>query len=696
MSVEPLERRSHVGPIPAAGPRDGGPVDDRSLARGILRRWWVVVAVTTPFLAVAGLYAVAAPKAWRATTRVLVERTDRTAGDPAATSELAISHDVLAAVVKREGLADDPAFATPAEAPEGRVSRAIGRLAAAVRVDPTPEKNLLDISVTAPSPETSARLSRAVAEAFVGAVAETEAARIQRDHGLLARRVADLRRKMVAAEAELEGYRRAEGVPAAGEPVDDEAIRRLTEAVDEAHRRTGETEARWARLRQTPAAADAAPVADELAALTLAAEIDHRIARAEEDDARRTLERARARHDGAAAPALRALESEAEARRALYRSLLDRMQETKLVKITGISEARVVAPAEVPTKPRAPRAVAAFLLALLGGLGAGLSAAVLLARRAARRRLAPVAPATEPARLVSATAESATPETAVAAPRPGREAVPPAPPPEAARAAPDDRTAPAGPRWRAPRRIDVALLPERIARLAPAAAGVAPVDAFVATADGGHDFAGLAMLRRLVDDLGGNGDGATATRMIFADRLPVALTAALAHGIARAEAEAGRRVMLVDLAADPAPFAPIFERAVPLARSRRRRLAGGFEVRADDHGVAFARPVDGAERGRPTPEGERLAAFVAEARSDHDTILLHVGGSPTAAALFDAADAADAVTLMVDAEELVGRRRLGEIEVMSRLVPRFDTLLVLGVAAEARGRIDERRRARRA
>ena len=375
----------------------------------------------------------------------------------------------------------------------------------------------------------------------------------------------------------------------------------------------------------------------------------------------------------------------------------------------------------MPPKPYSPRLALIFGLALLGGLGAGLSAALLLGRRdvpallAARERglalppapvverAAPVVEASPFAAAAPAVAPLVEPAAPIAdlAPAPAivadavAERVATAPEPEPALApAPAPAPAPSKPR-RSPEPVHVhlALTPERIARLGGGdAAGAEPIDAFVVTADGRTDVAGLAGLRRIADELG----DAPPVRVLFADAVPAPVVAALVHGLARAEAVRGARPLVIDLAGDQAAFDPAFDRAEPAARSRRRRQESGFDLRLDAAGLAFARPTADLVEAPPARRAAALAAFVAEARRAHDTVLVHLGTAPTAADLFDAAEVADHVTLVVDETERATRRLAGEIDVMRGLLPHFEAVLVLEVADGETARHDDRRRGRRA
>lgn len=692
--------------------------------------------------------------------------------------ELVKSYGNLAAVVKRENLTADGEImgSGAAEAtPDAAVARAVRNLAEMVIVERPKENNLIDVTVTTRDPDKSARLAQAVAEAFVAGLAQSKVAQLEQADTLLSRQVEGMRDKMQSAEAKVEDYKRANGISVTrGALVDEETLRQLNESLVAARARAQETRERWEKLKQAtksgevqfPAGLDGVGSAvlsrlkieaalaaarrteteqdygplhpkaraaqaeterarlalqDQLKSLISTAEMDYQLARSNEENVRKNLDRAQARlaDTGQAMVALQELEGEAQARRELYKSFVSRLQETVLQKTTQVSDATIVSPAQVPLKPFAPRLSLALALALLAGLGTGVSAALYGGRREVaellRRRGATEAPradaAPAPATRDVAAPALAEPETVV--PRPldpdafPTVAMPVEAPPAASEAAPDLPPADdVGLRARAPLdaavrpvgepiRIDLALTAERIARLGGVGGpGTGAVDAFVETADGKTDFAGLAMLRRLADELG-RSDRPEA-RVFFANTVPTLITAALAHGMARAEAEAGRRILLLDLAADFAPLDAAFARAAPISRSRRHAIERRFEIRVDEHGVALARPHGDLAAGVPSRQIERLSAFVEAALRDHDGVVVHLGDAPPASVLFDVAEVAEHVVLVVDAKDLGGSRVPGEIAVMRGLLPHFDGIMVLDVAGEPAVRPDDRRRTRRA
>jgi uncharacterized protein involved in exopolysaccharide biosynthesis len=511
-----------AGRHPATTSVDDG-VDLSGVLRILARQWFVVLTVLALFVGAAVAYVATTPKTWRAQTRVLLDPRDkqlvgndlsRTAGSVElgwveTRVELVKAHPTLALVVAREKLVDDPEImgilrpddgpAAPAEpaardATDPLTDRAIRGLADMIVVERPKENSLIDVAVTSRDPEKAARLSRAVADAFVESLAHAKVEQIEQANRLLAAQVDEMRRKMQQAEAKVEEYKRANGIAVTrGSLVDEETLRQSNENLITARNRTQEARERFEHLRQalrngdidsigqadgagaavisrlrldvaaaerrkteveqsfgprhprTQAAATdlertRSLVKDELRSLVATAEVDFQIARANEDNLRSNVERAQSRlaDTSQATVALQELANEANARRDLYKSFVSRMEETNLQKSTQVSDAVVVSPAQVPQKPFSPRATLALLLAGVAGLGCGLSIALYRGRAALLGSPAAAAPS----RPVAPTPADGTVDGAApprpAAPATERDGTPP-PPPTAAEAAARDR-----------------------------------------------------------------------------------------------------------------------------------------------------------------------------------------------------------------------------------------------------------------
>lgn len=782
----------------------GEPLVDLATVSRILRRQWrTVVLITALFLAAAVAYSVLTPKTWRATTRVLLDPRDKQlVGNDVARPqqsielgwadtrlELVKSYDNLVQVVKKENLVDDPeVMGSDTSEGEDRVTLAVRAFSDMVLVERPKEINLLDVSVTTRSPEKSAQLSQAVAQAFVEGLSRVKVDQIEQANALLSRQVDAMRTKMLEAEARVEEYKRNNGITVTrGNLVDEETLRQTNENLVIARQKAQEAKERWERLRKAVEGGDArvhsqidgvasavlgrlkieaalaerrkaeseqkygplhpevraaaaeiervqASIRDELKSLVATAELDHQIARANEENLRKSLDRAQARltETSRAVVALQELENEAQARRELYKSFVSRMEETNLQKSTQVSDASIVSPAQIPIRPFSPRRGLALALALIAGLGTGLSVALyrgrdqvaeLLHRHASEPTAPPAAvpppvaplaaePVPAPAPPVAPLAAELSeplPDVEVEAEEGARET--PAPVEDAANddgGEDDDEAAPPLP-VRPPTRVDLTLLPDRLARLAataPSGPGSGNgVVAMVESADGAIDRDGLAMLRRLGDELGRTDE--TRVRAVFADAVPVLTTAALTLGIARAEADAGDRIVLVDLAAAPSPLAGLFEAATPVpvetpavdatappAPPAAPVAPAAFDLRTDPSGIALARPSDGWLAAESADRIAGLADFLDEVLESHDEVLIHLGSAPAAALLFDVGEEADQVVLIVEEAEIGGSRLEGELRVLGELLPYFDGLVVLKAAERPRARRDGRLRRR--
>ncbi|NLH80990.1 MAG: hypothetical protein GX458_09140 [Phyllobacteriaceae bacterium] len=698
--------------------------------------------------------------------------------------ELVKSYDTLAEVVKRENLIDDPEILSPAAraaAGDQAIAAAVRDLSDMVLVERPKENALIDVTVTSRSPEKAARLANAVARAYVDGLAAAKVDQVEHANALLARQVDEMRSKMLEAEARVENYKRDHGIAITrGNLVEEETLRQSNENLIAARLKMQEARERSERLDQalksgdptvlsqndtigsavisrlkieaamaarrkseleqtlgprhprvTSAAAEVersrAQVAEEVKSLAATADLDYQVARANEDNARKALERAQARLSDVsqAAVGLQELENEANARRELYKTFVSRMEETTLQRNTQVSDARIVSPAQVPLRPFSPRAGLAMALAVVAGLGTGIGLALHRGRAllhpvhpiapvptAVEPPVVPAAPTVEPTAdpdpapdvapepraetpaSVVATAEpiAATPvEPVVAAPTPQddhpihaatpTEAVAPAvevAPPAALAvdvpASPEPLAEPpADAAVRAePRRTTLAVPLEALARLGLGGETGGGVAALVETAAGTPDEVALARFTRLADELPTS--ARPCVRVIFSNSVPTLLTAAVAHGLARV----GGETALIDLAHEGSAFDPLFEAGTPLAVDAT--AAEAWE-RVEVAGLCLERPLDPVVAGDPALRVD-LRGDIAELRARGRDAVIHLGRTPTAALLFDCAAEADHVVVVIDEKDLAGRRVADEIAVMGGLVPHFDGVVVLAHAPE--------------
>ena len=514
------------------------------------------------------------------------------------------------------------------------------------------------------------------------------------------------------------------------DPIGSAVISRLKIEAAMAERRKSELEQSLGPRHPRVVAAGAeverarAQILDEVKSLAATAALDYQVARATEENARKALERAQASlaDVSQATVGLQELQNEANARRELYKSFVSRMEETTLQRNTQVSDARLVSPAQIPLRPFAPRVSLALALALIAGLGTGLSLAIHRGRHvisgspaaaapvpvatavpvavseapvpapAPEPTLAPDAPAVIPPAMVAVARDEIPPhDDALPTPTPTPAPVAETEPPESMAdldAADADESIEMAPPARAQafRRVEFPLSLERIAALGASASSGGGARAFVG-GDGRTTAEDLARLGGLAEALGD--DGGRGVRVVSSNSLPTLATAALTFGLARAGTIGGRRAALIDLAHDDTALDPIFDAAIPLP-STTTAASEAWE-RVIDGDLLLLRPLDPVVAGDPDGHPADLAAVVAELRGTAATVVLHLGRQPTAALLFDAAETADHVTLVVDEKDLAMRRVADEIEVVKGLLPRFDGLVVLTHADGAAGAPLDRR-----
>lgn len=696
--------------------------------------------------------------------------------------ELVKSFDTLAAVVKKENLVDDDEIwgaAATARSSDDPIVGAVRNLAEKVLVERPKENNLIDVTVSSKSPEKAARLANAVAGAFVDGLASAKVEQIEHANELLSRQVDDMRAKMLEAEARVEDYKRNNGIAMTrGNLVEEETLRQSNETLVAARTRTQETRERSERLAQLlksgdptvlsqtdaigsavisrlkieaamaarrkteleqtlgprhPRVAAAAAeveraksqVGEEVKSLAATAALDHQVARANEENARKAVERAQARLADAsqALSGMQELENEANARRELYKNFVGRMQETTLQRNTQVSDARVVSPAQIPLRPFSPRTSLALALAAVAGLGLGLSLALYRGR--GMLHPAPVeAPSPEPEAVAAATPEEAVAPVVAASPLvvppppvPAETSAVAPPPPEpiaavpvvdariveaplaepVAEAAPAPLVAPStaetvpvetvptslraamarlsSPPAEAdgPNRVAFSLTLDRITRLGRGDGAGFGASALTRTPDGAVDLDGLERLQALSTALT---PGAPGLRVVFSNTVPALLTAALADGLARVAAGRTGKAALVDLAHEAGALEGAFEAAEPIELADAAD-DDDWERARDADGLLLVRPLDPISAGDPDGHPGDVDAVLSALRDEVSSVVVHLGRVPTAALLFDIAEIADHMILVVDEQDLASRRISEEITVMRGLLPRFDGLIVL-------------------
>src|SRR5690606_41794313 len=115
--------------------------------------------------------------------------------------------------------------------------------------DALPISYVIDVIVSSLSPEKAARLSNAVAEAFITSQTEAKQNAARQANLLIARQIDDLQAKSREADERLEAYRKEHGfVQIDGRTVDEQTLQQLNEANVTARLKADEASARLARL----------------------------------------------------------------------------------------------------------------------------------------------------------------------------------------------------------------------------------------------------------------------------------------------------------------------------------------------------------------------------------------------------------------------------------------------------------------
>ncbi|PKR89478.1 hypothetical protein CXZ10_08850 [Pleomorphomonas diazotrophica] len=422
--------------------RRPGEVDIGLLVSILFRQWRLILVVTLLFVAAGLAYATLAPKVWQSTARVLLDPRDKQVVAGPGLSQpmqgvdavwidtqanIVTSASILSSVIDRLGLQSDPEFG-------GDRDKTLRTLVKAIKVERADQTYVLDISVNSDSADRSARIAQELAEAFVANQVEVKRAAVREASNLINRQLDDLRAKARAAQEKLEAYRRNHGLLTAnGRSVDEDTLRQLNDAYVASRLRTQDAKARRDKIaaaraggsdaalagidstvlsrlkieralaartvgelgqdlgpshpRMVAARADLtraeAQIEAELKTLSVSADAEYQVAAAAETAARKALDDASAvvTDTGERTIELRELENEAALRADMYKTYVARTEEITLQANTQVSDARVIAPANVPLSPYAPRKTIILALAGIAGLGLGLTMAVYRGRR---------------------------------------------------------------------------------------------------------------------------------------------------------------------------------------------------------------------------------------------------------------------------------------------------------------------------
>jgi len=443
-------------PLPADGFGMSGASPDSVDLAGmfalIARRWWIVLLAVVLFVGAGFAYASLAQKVYTATTRVLLDPRDKQiAGTDLTTPsqgpqagwietqvDLVTAFATLKKVVVAERLVDDPEFGGTGSASD--VDAVVRSFAEHVRAERTADTYVIDVIVSSTVPDKAARLSIAVAQAFVDSSTEGKQNAARQANDLLRRQLDDLRARARAADERVQQYRQQNGlVQSDGQPIDEQTLAQLNTANIEARLKADQSEERWRKIDSLARSGsaefgasldgvdsavlgrlkveyaivqkDQAQLADtlgsrhpkmaaldaevqrtrgliqqELQSLATKAKLDADLARAQAGATAAALADATrlVNDSGQAGVELKELEGEAAMRRDVYRTFGARAEETGLQENLQVSDVRLISPAQVPLRPSEPRRTIILALALIGGLGTGISLALYMGRPAAR------------------------------------------------------------------------------------------------------------------------------------------------------------------------------------------------------------------------------------------------------------------------------------------------------------------------
>ena len=217
--------------------------EDRSLLADFTRRNWWVFVLCLGLAAIAAVLFIANSRPEYEATAVLLIQPQGTGIDDrdaaVATPELVRSQvsiiqsqRVLAAVVDRLGLEDDPAFTRDAPAnagPRDLEAAARDELADRLTVENDGRSYTINLSVSAEDPARAAQITNTAATTFIELQKEQKVGLIESTQDALGQRLTDLRAQAIEAEDQAEAFRRQSGLlPLSSLPEDAESYTNAT------------------------------------------------------------------------------------------------------------------------------------------------------------------------------------------------------------------------------------------------------------------------------------------------------------------------------------------------------------------------------------------------------------------------------------------------------------------------------------
>lgn len=437
------------------------------LWRILVRRRWTVLATALLFGLPALLYAFLATPLYTAVSQILIDPRDRqvVTNDLNATpvspdggvtqveSQVRVieSDSVLLRAVADAGLEADPEFGAVGDGLVSRVlrslqatfagpdtsavtskARALRNLRRKLAVKRADKVFVVDVIVTATSPEKAARIVNAIAKAYLVDQADARSEAARRASAELRARLETLRADVNKAETKLESFKAAHGlIASSGQLVGEQQLTEHNARLVAARNRTSEAKSRLEGVRDARGRAldpgslpeaISSPVIDrlrgqyaeltskeadlrtqlganhpamvavrtqkaevqrliaaELGRIVQAAEVEYQRALANERLLAANLEKLRAEavERGKANVQLRELEREVEATRSVYNAFLLRSREISEQAGVDPTNARVITWARPPDERSWPLRLVIIGAGLVGGLGCGLGLALM-------------------------------------------------------------------------------------------------------------------------------------------------------------------------------------------------------------------------------------------------------------------------------------------------------------------------------
>jgi uncharacterized protein involved in exopolysaccharide biosynthesis len=684
---------------PAAETSERLPLNFVDFYEIVIRRWRLLFPAMAFALALALIYVVAAPTRYTASLSILVDPRERVpAGveaqampqnpDPALVeSQMRVltSKAVLRRVVESEGYIDDPDFKpglirklidavgsiiqggpSPAGSRVDAIVEILGRLVTVKRSERT---YIVDVDVSAKTPEKAVALGNALVAAYFAAQSKLSDAIVAKQTAWLDGRVSDLRTRVEAAERRVQDYRDANAVALTDDHTSpDQQLGSANAALVAARGKLGEAQARYAQVKAAMSRGGApesigeairSPVIEKLRGdysalardeayeltvlgprhpsyltteaqlmamrtqidaevqrIFLATERDLKAALAEEQAAEKLVSNTEASTNkiGDKTLELKDLEREATTLRTTYEKTLAARENVRR-DVVESPLGLLVDPPVAGTAKTSPKVVPALLLALAGGLNLWIAAALIADFR--QRRRTPSPPPTPPI-----------------------ERAPSEQPPRKPSDNPSRRKAPAFGGFVVP----VRGLPTPISRSASGGSGGQGRPIANTVADAMSDERGSARsVRTLYDRLAYYfEDDQTTSRVAIVSRTSDARGAVITLMLAHAACEGGQRVLVVDCDGADSLLTRCTREQEGVPWPMRRRHPGRIPR---ESGIAADVVVVSLNRGRGLDdELERLSSY--------DLMLLYCGSLGAAADVFKRSSPADALVLVAKSREI--------------------------------------------